>query len=498
MNVFSVGGCSERFLVLLAIMLLYLVAAKGTYSENLTIVPASEILAKIQKGEPVEYDHVLVDGSLDLRNLDLPENENGLYIVTSPIIRINDSAINEGIYFCKTKFYGPLDFHNTNFKGLVDFTNTFFSTNASFSLATFDKDAYFSDTMFSRSVFFTLTMFRGPVDFNRAIFSSYAYFYNDTFGGDAYFGEATFRGEAMFSDVAFNGYSTFMGAMFLDDAVFGKSIFDEHADFSHVTFNSLAEFGGAIFSNYANFSETAFVQVNFIGATFSGNTNFKGATFGKYLNIRRNINFIGAMLDKCNLRGLKSAADFSKTTFKGYVLGWAYIKNTVFDEAAYLALINDFRDHGQFDDANDCYYTYRSNNVQDISDLFAWLTCGFGVIWQHTIKFAIYVMMIFGFIYFMGYWREGLTNAAFEQKMQSKYKLHEIAQIFLESVSFSVVALLSLPREFYPYDENKYITFIGRKFVRIPFRLLMVIERLIGWGLLVLLINTMSRVMIHY
>jgi uncharacterized protein YjbI with pentapeptide repeats len=498
MDVSSVGGYSERCLVLLAIMLLALVAAKGTPSENLTIVPASEILAKIQKGEPVEYDHVLVEGSLDLGKLDLPENENGLHLVTSPIIRINDSAINEGIYFSKTKFYGPLDFQNTNFKGLVDFSNTIFSTNASFSLATFDRDAYFSDTIFSSSVFFTLTMFRGPADFSRAIFSSYAYFYNDTFGGDTYFGEATFRGEAMFSDVAFSGYATFSGAMFRDDAVFGKSIFYEYADFSHATFNGLVEFGGAIFGNLANFSETAFVQVNFMGATFRGNTNFEGASFGLYLNIRRNINFIGAMLDKCNLRGLRSAADFSEATFKGYVLGWTYIKNTVFDEAAYLALINNFRNHGQFDDANDCYYTYRFNNIQGLYDLFAWLTCGFGVIWQHTIIFAICMLMIFGFIYFMGYWREGLTNAAFKHKLQSKYKLHEIVQIFLESVSFSVVALLSLPKEFYPYGNNKYTIFIGRKFIRIPFRLLMVLERLIGWGLLILLINTISRVMIHY
>jgi uncharacterized protein YjbI with pentapeptide repeats len=242
-----VGGCSERFLVLLAIMLLALVAAKGTSSENLTIVPASEILAKIQKGEPVEYDHVLVEDTLDLRKLNLQEDKNGLYLVTSPIIRINDSSINEGINFSKTKFYGPFDFHNTNFKGLVDFSNAIFSNNASFDHATFDRDTYFSDTMFNSSVFFTLTMFRGPADFSRAIFSSYAYFYNDTFGGDAYFGKAKFRGEAMFSDVAFSGYATFIGAIFRDDAVFGKSIFDEYADFSHATFKSLAEFGGATF-----------------------------------------------------------------------------------------------------------------------------------------------------------------------------------------------------------------------------------------------------------
>jgi len=37
------------------------------------IVPASEILAKIERGEPVEYDGVIVEGDLDLSGLDLPQ-----------------------------------------------------------------------------------------------------------------------------------------------------------------------------------------------------------------------------------------------------------------------------------------------------------------------------------------------------------------------------------------------------------------------------------------
>jgi hypothetical protein len=34
-------------------------------------IPASEILDKIQKGEPVEYDHVRIVGDLDLSKIDL-------------------------------------------------------------------------------------------------------------------------------------------------------------------------------------------------------------------------------------------------------------------------------------------------------------------------------------------------------------------------------------------------------------------------------------------
>jgi len=65
------GGYSGRILVLLAIMLLAVVAAKGASSEDLKVIPASEILNRIQKGELVEYDHVTVEGNLDLRTLNL-------------------------------------------------------------------------------------------------------------------------------------------------------------------------------------------------------------------------------------------------------------------------------------------------------------------------------------------------------------------------------------------------------------------------------------------
>jgi len=42
-----------------------------TNSSQRRVIPASEILEKIARGEPVEYDDVIVEGDLDLRGLDL-------------------------------------------------------------------------------------------------------------------------------------------------------------------------------------------------------------------------------------------------------------------------------------------------------------------------------------------------------------------------------------------------------------------------------------------
>jgi hypothetical protein len=46
--------------------------AEDSKTEGLREVPASEILDKIQKGEPVEYDHIRIVGDLDIIKLDLP------------------------------------------------------------------------------------------------------------------------------------------------------------------------------------------------------------------------------------------------------------------------------------------------------------------------------------------------------------------------------------------------------------------------------------------
>ena len=75
-----------------------------------------------------------------------------------------------------------------------------------------------------------------------------------------------------------------------------------------------------------------------------------------------------------------------------------------------------------------------------------------------------------------------------------------------ESLAFSAVALFSLPRELYPYGDDIYLKFIKqsinitliRRKIRVSYRFLVFLERLIGWSLLILFINTLSRVMIRY
>ena len=128
----QVGRTIKPALVL--IILLMLLPAGARAGEGMPVVPAQEILDKIERGEPVEYDHVIVEGDLDLCNLDLPKrhvnrtrdeiefyglSENAT-LVSSPI-RLNDSNINGNISFGNAIIGNLVGFSGSAFNGTADF-----------------------------------------------------------------------------------------------------------------------------------------------------------------------------------------------------------------------------------------------------------------------------------------------------------------------------------------------------------------------------------------
>jgi hypothetical protein len=101
-----------RLALILTLLFLAPQMTEGT-DQPLKEVPASEILDKVKNGLPVEYDHVIVRGNLDLSSLkglpirhvdrtEIKENYNGVSddvkIVVSPI-RIYNSIIDGTAYF---------------------------------------------------------------------------------------------------------------------------------------------------------------------------------------------------------------------------------------------------------------------------------------------------------------------------------------------------------------------------------------------------------------
>jgi hypothetical protein len=128
-------------LIFLVLVALPLAVHGADGSDSLPVVQASEILAKIQKGEPVEYDHVVVKSDLDLSQLQLQTN------VTSPI-RISDSIFDGFVSFNHTNLDNSIDMSGSNFTKDANFNYATFSSYTDFSRATFSGDASFYGATF--------------------------------------------------------------------------------------------------------------------------------------------------------------------------------------------------------------------------------------------------------------------------------------------------------------------------------------------------------------
>jgi len=180
----------------------------GEESER-RVVPASEILAKIERGEAVEYDDVIIEGDLDISELNLPtehvdrteeEKQFGLSdelkVISSPITITN------------SEIQGKVNFSNVKFQKPVDFGGAEFGRYAGFGGAEFTGDAYFREAEFG-----------GNANFGEAEFGGYAYFGGAEFTGDAYFREAKFTGDANFGEAEFGGDANFINVTFDNELI---------------------------------------------------------------------------------------------------------------------------------------------------------------------------------------------------------------------------------------------------------------------------------------
>lgn len=477
-------------LVILPLAVQGLAFQGGMFSEENVpkIIPASDILAKIQNEEPIEYDNILIEDDLDLRQFSLRSN------ITSPI-KIIDSTFKGDVIFNGVHFDEKVDFSGSNFTKAADFYDAIFGDDVDFRTTKFNNGVHFNGDTFCGNSDFADATFCGHAYFSETIFNKDAYFYRATFekrtnelSREAYFTGAAFRGRAIFSRSTFREYARFDKATFSKDAYFNEAVFSNNADFSEATFrehkskleivlnrtnlnrtnsvryrlNTDVDFRGTTFNRESDFSETVFNgNIDCSDATFDGYSDFSGASLSGYVYLK------GA-------------------TFRDYLIGWNNIKNALLcDEATYLRIIKNFKDHGQFDEADDCQYLYRLEYMDGPYDVLAWITCGFGVKWLQTIYFSISLLIIYGWVYF-------LTIVRNDPKEMIDNPKEIIATQLFDSLWFSAMVLLSIPSELYPKKIDVYREYTKHMKYHLP-----ILERLMGWGILILFINTLSRSMLH-
>jgi len=407
--------------------------SEGASSNSREVVQASDILAKIERGEPVKYDGVIIEGDLNLSELDLPtehvdrtEYEKSLGLAEE--LKLVRSSIN---------------ITNSEIRGIVNFENVIFMKSTIFWGDKFGVDAHFLGAKFGGVAHFGYAQFVGDAHFLGAEFGGVAYFLNAEFGG-----VANFLG-AEFGDIAY-----FLGAEFGDIAYFGGAQFVGGAQFLD------AEFGGVAFFLGAEFGDiTYFGGAQFIGAAYFLDANFVGAT------------------------------NFEYTDFERMYVRWGQIEDVlVYNGEAYLTLVKNFKNIGYFEDADDCYYQYRREKQAmrgwseraKYLDTLALFSCGYGVRPLNTLKVSVILILIFGGIFKIF----NVLQVSPSHQIITFFLQDQEKPSLIESLYFSMLVFLHA----WPHPKLRPS---GR------WKYLVLLEDILGWLLLALFLVTLGNVMIR-
>jgi len=329
--------------------------------KGLREIPACEILDKIQTGEPVEYDHVIIKGDLNLNELNLPTEHVVLTEFQAKTLMLFEESIvvTSPIIFTNSKFDGNLNFSDHLFKNPIEIKYTEFGGEALFIGA----------------------IFNGKTDFSGAIFGRVARFWG-----------ATFSEKADFSKITFGEMANFRGAIFSREARFWGATFRKDSDFEKATFNGEANFIRSRFDDIANFN-----------ATFSGVLDLEESKI-------YSMHLSNAIFENTSIISLRFS-DFVRLEIR-----WKSIRDKIkYDGSAYLALVRNFNSLELFNDADECYYQYRTVRrkenlngiITKLLDYVAWIAYGYGVRPGNPLILSLGLFLISIFVFVSGF---GLQN----------------------------------------------------------------------------------------
>jgi hypothetical protein len=370
---------------------------------NNGVVPASDVLAKINAGQSAEFNYCTIVGDLDLSGLsiELP-------------VHFNHTIFKNSVNFSSTTFDNNAHFWHSVFKDTADFSFSTFNDTADFRSSDFKGTSNFRSSDFKDYVYFEDSAFHENVDFGYSDFNDDTHFWFSLFNGDAGFGNSKFNGNADFSNCRFNGDADFSDAEFNGDADFNTAVFNDTANFWSSAFNGLAHFRSSTFNGLANFGASEFSGSGFRSSTFNGLANFGASEFKDnadfeysafngdvdfgYSVFNDNADFPFSVINgtaNFNADIFNKGADFNDVVFRGYTsfnssqfkadalfentifqntlsltrvrypyianlfIRWHNINHLEYDDAAYLSLLKNFKTLGYFEDYDRCYYEYR-------------------------------------------------------------------------------------------------------------------------------------------
>ncbi|PRY06070.1 pentapeptide repeat protein [Pontibacter ummariensis] len=218
-----------------------------------TSVNASEIIAKINRGEAVSYKNAVIVGDLDMTRLENMKQQKGngskeyVSTVTVPLSFTNCTFKGDVLAYYNPEtsnlFNSSDEVYNTNFEESVRFENCKFEEASAFKYSEFKEGASFANSKFSEEGLFKYSKFAKRVDFSNALF----------------------REDANFKYVKFPVLVSFAGATFGEEANFKYAEFQEGVNFRKAVFDGTANF------KYAKVKDAFDIK----GADFRGGDDFK-------------------------------------------------------------------------------------------------------------------------------------------------------------------------------------------------------------------------------
>ena len=463
----------------------------NSHPANISEIAAQNIVSQIRSGQPISYNNITVTGQLDLSRLEGPIR-HPLTITNS---RFQGPVLMEGVIFSQ-----GLDLRGSIFQNNVSFARSRFLGDAKFSGARFTKRADFSDAYFESVSSFIATHFSGDCSFSSAEFQGDAAFLGASFAADVDYDDASFTRSgsfraARFEDVRFfetdfSGQVTFLSALFSGNATFAATRFQSDVVFRQARFLMGSTFGLSSFAGLADFGAVQFNQTAFLGGVkFSDLAYFSGARFGGDLILE------GARLYSMQLDDVlfsdRSQINLNSTDFTKFVVRWSSIRDRmVYNGAAYLALVKNYKSLEWFDDADDCYYQYRRVGQarstwgwSKISDIISWLSCGYGVRVSYTVFWCLFTILFFGVIFWAG---KGMSKFEIEgMELPGDHRLRPSQRVsFTDALYFSIAMFTTSQAPVNTYPVGFY-------------RHLAMAEGILGWFFLGLFVVVLSAVLIR-
>jgi len=198
-----------------------------------TKVKASDIIRQINEGRPVQYSNVIIEGDLDLTDLETRKPETPAPKWFGDEDATFESTVEVSVNFTNCTFLGDvLAYYNLE------------RSNETY-IAHFEKDAIFKNCIFKHDSEFKYSEFYGVANFA-----------GSTFNNEANFKYAEFSSGPSFSGVQFEGGADFKYSEFPRETSFEKATFRGMANFKYTRFRSPVNLNDVAFKGSEDFKYT--------------------------------------------------------------------------------------------------------------------------------------------------------------------------------------------------------------------------------------------------